>query len=217
MTPPATVLLVFGRGVVADDGGYRLTDESAARTDAAVAYVRAHAAAFRRDPAARVVFTGGWPHGPAGAPGPPAGFREGELMRVLAHDAGLDAYVRSDAETRSRTTLQNLAHTVQDGLLDPAEFTVDRPLGLVSHPWHLPRVRLLAARVLGLSGPALRDVPVTGPDPVPARRERAARVACRLGYLGLRTPEALLRRERGLTRAARLLGGGRGFAVRRSG
>ncbi|WBC15739.1 YdcF family protein [Micromonospora sp. WMMA1998] len=217
MTPTATVLLVFGRGVVAADDGYRLTAESAARTDAAVAYVRAHAAAFRRDPAARVVFTGGWPHGPAGAPGPPAGFREGELMRALARDAGLDAHVRSAVETRSRTTLQNLAHTVQDGLLDPAEFGVDRPLGLVTHPWHLPRVRLLAGRALGLSGPALRDVPVTGPDPVPARRERAARVACRLGYLGLRTPEALLRRERGLTRAARLLGGGRGFAGGRPG
>ncbi|WP_089157799.1 ElyC/SanA/YdcF family protein [Micromonospora sp. NBS 11-29] len=207
----ATVLLVFGRGVVAADDGYRLTTESVARTRAAVAYVRAHAAAFRRTADARVVFTGGWPHGPAGAPGPPPEFREGELMRALARAAGLDAYARSVAETRSRTTLQNLAHTVQDGLLGAAEFTPARPLGLVSHPWHLPRIRLLAGRVLGLAGAALLDVPVSGPDPVPARQERAARVACRLGYLGLRTPEALLRRERRLTRAAhrvgRLLGG----------
>ena len=51
MTPPATVLLVFGRGVTAGDGGYRLTAESVARTEAAVAYVRAHAEAFRRTPA----------------------------------------------------------------------------------------------------------------------------------------------------------------------
>ncbi|MEU4638748.1 YdcF family protein [Micromonospora chalcea] len=155
MTPTATVLLVFGRGVVAGDDGYRLTAESVARTEAAVAYVRAHAEEFRRAPGARVVFTGGWPHGPAGAPG----FREGELMRALAREAGLDAYARSAAETRSRTTLQNLAHTVQDGLLGAAEFTARRPLGLVTHPWHLPRVRLLAARVLGLSGPARNSSP----------------------------------------------------------
>ncbi|SCG42244.1 YdcF family protein [Micromonospora humi] len=207
----ATVLLVFGRGVVADGGDYRLTAESVARTRAAIGYVRAHAAEFRAAPDARVVFTGGWPHGPAGAPDPPAQHREGELMRALARDAGLDGYARLDAETRSRTTLQNLALTVQDGLLDAARFTPTHPLGLVSHPWHLPRIRLLARRALGLRGADLVDVPVTGPDPVPARRERAARVACRLGYLGLRTPEALLRRERGLARAAlrveRLLGG----------
>ncbi|WP_349877294.1 YdcF family protein [Micromonospora sp. HUAS YX12] len=154
MTTTATVLLVFGRGVVAGDDGYRLTAESVARTEAAVAYVRAHAEAFRRTPGARVVFTGGWPH----------------------------------------------------GLLGAAEFTAQRPLGLVSHPWHLPRVRLLAARVLGLSGPALADVPVTAPDPVPVRRERAARAFSRIGFLGVRTPEASLRRERALTRAADRIG-----------
>ncbi|MGC4897088.1 YdcF family protein [Micromonospora sp. DT31] len=206
MTTTATVLLVFGRGVVAGDDGYRLTAESVARTEAAVAYVRAHAEEFRHAPGSRVVFTGGWPHGPAGVPGPPPGCREAELMRALARDAGLDAYVPSAAETRSRTTAQNLVHTVQDGLLGAVRFTPDRPLGLVSHPWHLPRIRLLAARVLGLSGAALRDVPVTAPDPVPVRRERTARLASRLGYLGVRTPEALLRRERGLTRAAERIG-----------
>ncbi|MET7470958.1 YdcF family protein [Micromonospora sp. NPDC005222] len=206
MTPPATVLLVFGRGVTAGDGGYRLTAESVARTEAAVAYVRAHAEAFRRTPGARVVFTGGWPHGPAGEPAPPPGFREAELMRALAREAGLDAYARSAAETHSRTTVQNLAHTVQDGLLGTTEFTARRPLGLVSHPWHLPRVRLLAARVLGLSGPALVDVPVTAPDPVPVRRERAARALSRIGFIGVRTPEASLRRERALTRAAERVG-----------
>lgn len=202
VTPTATVLLVFGRGVVAGDDGYRLTAESAARTRAAIGYVRAHAAEFRRAAGARVVFTGGWPHGPAGAAGPPAGSREGELMLALARAAGLDGYARLHAETRSRTTLQNLAHTVQDGLLAGQVYTPARPLGLVSHPWHLPRIRFLAGKVLGLTGATLLDVPVAGPDPVPARRERAARAASRLCYLGLRTPEALLRRERDLARSA---------------
>ncbi|NES29959.1 YdcF family protein [Micromonospora terminaliae] len=221
MTPTATVLLVFGRGVVAGHDGYRLTAESAARVAAAAGYVRAHAAEFRRADGARVVFTGGWPHGPAGAPEPPAGYREGELMLALAREAGLDSYARLYAETRSRTTLQNLAHTVQDGLLAGPEHTPARPLGLVSHPWHLPRIRFLAGKVLGLSGAALLDVPVTAPDPVPARRERVVRAASRVCYLGLRTPEALLRRERGLARAAQRVAGlfpdRPGFAGRRPG
>ncbi|MET8911426.1 YdcF family protein [Micromonospora sp. NPDC004551] len=221
MTPTATVLLVFGRGVVAGDDGYRLTAESAARVEAAIGYVRAHAAEFRRAAGARVVFTGGWPHGPSGAPGPPAGCREGELMLAQARAAGLDRYAALHAETRSRTTLQNLAHTVQDGLLAGPAHTPARPLGLVSHPWHLPRIRFLAGKVLGLSGAALLDVPVTGPAPVPAGRERANRAVSRLCYLGLRTPEALLRRERGLARAAQHVAGlfprRRGFAGGRHG
>ncbi|NED51958.1 YdcF family protein, partial [Micromonospora aurantiaca] len=61
-------------------------------------------------------------------------------------------------------------------------------------------------RVLGLSGRALADVPVTAPDPVPVRRERAARAFSRIGFLGVRTPEASLRRERTLTRAADRIG-----------
>ncbi|KAB1903533.1 YdcF family protein [Micromonospora sp. AMSO31t] len=207
MTPTATVLLVFGRGVVAGDDGYRLSAGSVARARAAIGYVRAHAADFRRAAGARVVFTGGWPHGRAGAPGPPAGYREGELMLALARAAGLDGYARLHAETRSRTTLQNLAHTVQDGLLAGEVFTPARPLGLVSHPWHLPRIRFLAGKVLGLSGATLLDVPVTGPDPVPAGRERVARAASRVCYLGLRTPEALLRREHGLARSAQRVAG----------
>ncbi|MFI7283666.1 YdcF family protein [Micromonospora chersina] len=175
MTPTATVLLVFGRGVVAGDDGYRLTAESAARTRAAIGYVRAHATEFRRAAGARVVFTGGWPHGPAGAQGPPAGSREGELMLALAHAAGLDGYARLHAETRSRTTLQNLAHTVQDGLLAGRVYTPARPLGLVSHPWHLPRIRFLAGKVLGLTGAhaAGRAGHRTRPGARPARAGRA--------------------------------------------
>ncbi|SBT41904.1 ElyC/SanA/YdcF family protein [Micromonospora auratinigra] len=206
-SPTATVLLVFGRGVQRDAAGYRLTPESAARVDAAVAYVAAHAAAFRRAAAARVVFTGGWPHGRHEVASPPPGAREGELMLAAARAAGLDRHADLHAETRSRTTLQNLVHTVEDGLLADREFDADRPLGLVSHPWHLPRVRFLAGKVLGLAGPALRDVPT--PDDTPGgpwRRERALRAAARLGYLGVRDPARLLRRERGI---ARLAGGGR--------
>ncbi|MGW5666618.1 YdcF family protein [Micromonospora sp. NPDC003776] len=210
--PPATVLLVFGRGLVLGDDGYRLSTESAARVDAAVAYVTSHADAFRRAAAPRIVCTGGWPHGYPEAACPPAGRREGDLMLARARAAGLDRYAALHAESRSRTTLQNLVHTVQDGLLADQTFGPTRPLGLVSHPWHLPRVRFLAGKVLGLSGPALRDIPTPGGAAGrDRRRERTLRAAARLGYLGVHDPAGLLRRER---RISRLLSGrGRGAAV----
>ncbi|MGR6320268.1 ElyC/SanA/YdcF family protein [Micromonospora soli] len=211
MTPPtATVLLVFGRGIVREAGDYLLTAESAARVDAAVAYVTAHEAEFRRAAAPRIVLTGGWPHAAPETAGPPAGCHEGELMLARASAAGLDRYAGLHAETRSRTTLQNLVHTVEDGLLADHVFGPARPLGLVSHAWHLPRVRFLAGKVLGLSGAALRDVPAGDPTAGRAgRRELSFRAAARLGYLGVHTPADLLRRERGLARSARLLNGWR--------
>jgi len=56
----ATRLIVFGRGLVADPAGFRLTRQSSERVDALVGYVRQNAAAFaaRRG---RIVFSGGWP------------------------------------------------------------------------------------------------------------------------------------------------------------
>ncbi|MFI7428162.1 YdcF family protein [Micromonospora sp. NPDC049836] len=207
-SPTATVLLVFGCGVVADGHGHRLTAEGEARTRAAVAYVTAHAAEFRRAALPRVVFTGGWPLGSPEAACPPAGCREAELMLARARAAGLDRYADLHAETRSRTTLQNLVHTVEDGLLAGHEFDPARPLGLVSHPWHLPRIRFLAGKVLRLSGAALLEVAAADTATGRARRrERAIRAAARLGYLGVHTPAGLLRRERGIARSARLLSG----------
>jgi uncharacterized SAM-binding protein YcdF (DUF218 family) len=205
VTPPtATVLLVFGCGVLAGDDGYRLTAESAARVDAAIRHVTAHAAEFARAAAPRIVCTGGWPHGGPATACPPPGCREGELMLARARAAGLDRYADLHAESRSRTTLQNLVHTLQDGLLADQVFSPARPLGLVSHPWHLPRIRFLAGRVLGLAGPALRDIPAPGDAARRAwRRERALRAAARLGYLGVHTPAGLLRREDGLGRLVR--------------
>jgi hypothetical protein len=69
----------------------------------------------------------------------------------------------------------------------------------VSHQDHLPRIRIFAGRVLGLRGAALLDVPATGGEVPDARRsEPVARAVARLGYLGVRDPAGLLRRERRL-------------------
>jgi hypothetical protein len=200
----APVLLVFGRGVINAGEHYTLTPASAARVQAAADYTAAHPGVTR------VIFTGGWAEATEGASQPPAGWREGDLMLREALAGGLDRYADLRAETRSRSTLENLLHTVEDGLLDGHVFDAAHPLGLVSHREHLPRVRFLAAKVLALPGRALLDVPAGGGEtPLPWRSERAARVIAHLGFLGARDPATLLRRERrmvaSLRRAERLL------------
>lgn len=206
----AAVLVVFGRGVLDSGGRYELSPASVARVRAAVDYVAAY-----RPPAARVIFTGGWP---TGMLPPPPGHREGDLMLALARDAGLDRHADLTAETRSRSTLQNLAYLRADDLLPAPAFDAASPLGLVSHDWHLPRIRFLAGKVLGLHRAALLDVPVHGDQPATGLSPRILHLAARLGYLGSRDPAVLLRRERRLIGATARFGRflGKGVAMTRS-
>jgi hypothetical protein len=194
---PAAVLLVFGRGVARAGDGYALTPASAARVRAAVEYVAANETARRP----RVVFTGGWPRASAGAAPPPPGSREGDLMLRAAHAAGLHRHADLYVESRSGSTLENLLYTVEDGLFSGCAFDARRPLGLVSHAWHLPRVRFLAGKVLGLRGSALLDVTATGGE---KHNERVALLAARFGFLGARGSAQLLHRERRMVAVARL-------------
>jgi hypothetical protein len=197
-SPPATVLMVFGRGVVTAGGGHALTPASAARVQAAVEYIAAHEAAYAtqgRRP--RIIFSGGWAEACEGADAPPVGCREGDLMLARAHAAGLERHADLCAETRSRSTLENLLHTLEDGLLAGHAFDARHPLGLVSHAWHLPRVRFLAGKVFRLRGAALLDVRATGGEAAgPWGSAHALHLASRLCFLGARDAPALLRRER---------------------
>jgi hypothetical protein len=186
----ADTLLVFGRGVTVVDGRYRLTPESLARVRAAVDH----------DGGKRIVFTGGWALAD-GPTGPPVGSREGDLMLAAAREAGVAAGVELLAETRSRSTLENLLHTVEERLLGERAFTSARPLGIVSHGWHLPRVRYLVGKILRLRGAALLDVPVVGGNP--PWSERMLAVGSRLCFLGCADPATLRRRERLVTRLGR--------------
>ncbi|MER5705630.1 YdcF family protein, partial [Micromonospora sp. NPDC002296] len=207
-SPTATVLVVFGRGVLRAGDTWALTPASIARVRAAVDYVAANEASFARAAgqgrAPRIVFSGGWAEAAEGARPPPQGWREGDLMLRQALAAGLDRHAELRAETRSRSTLENLLHTVEDGLLDGHAFGPGQPLGIVSHTWHLPRIRYLARRTLGLRGPALLDVHASGGEALPRWwREPAARIASRLWFLGARDPAGLLRRERRLVTSMR--------------
>ncbi|MFI5914707.1 YdcF family protein [Dactylosporangium sp. NPDC051541] len=184
MSPPAATLLVFGRGVTCTDGRYELTTDSKARVRAAVEHVA------RSGAPTRIVFTGGWAGVSERAPEPPAGSREADLMRDAAQRAGLAAGCELHVETRSRSTLENLLNLVEEGLVG-GPYTPSAPLGLVSHAWHLPRVRYLAGKVLGLRGRALLDIPAAGPW----QSELLLRLGSRLCLLGARTDTTLRRRE----------------------
>lgn len=197
----ARVLLVFGRGIVRTADGWELTSSSLARVHAAVRYAASQGSPGEGQRRHRIIFSGGWPEASTGAPAPPAGAREGDLMVRAAHAAGLHEHADLYAETRSRSTLENLLHTVEDELLAGHVFGPRNPLGLVSHAWHLPRVRFLAAKVLRLRGPALLDVPVTGGE---TRGDQGLLLAARLGFLGARHEAALRRRERRMIALLRL-------------
>ena len=209
--PTAVVLVVFGRGVVCADDGYTLTEASQARVRAAARYVADHEAAFvraaERGVRPRIVFAGGWAEACEGAAAPPPGLREGDLMLRQARAAGLDRLAELRTEVRSRSTLENLSHLVEDGLLDGHVLDGAHPLGLVSHADHLPRIRFLAGRVLGLRGAALLDVPAVGGEAPrrPWRGERGVRLASRLWFLGARDAAALRRRERAAVAAVRTI------------
>jgi hypothetical protein len=85
----ATRIIVFGRGLVAEGTGLRLTCQSSERVEAPVACVRQNAAAFavRRG---RIVFSGGWTGAAEGFGRPPRQYREGSLMlaQAMAADIG---------------------------------------------------------------------------------------------------------------------------------
>ncbi|MBL7253772.1 YdcF family protein [Paractinoplanes lichenicola] len=174
----AAALLVLGNGLAAGE----LSPGSLARVRAAVAH----------PPVERIILAGGWEQARSGAPEPPEGCREGDLMRQVALDAGVDAGLLR-MECRSRSTLENLLNVVADGLLDGLSLGPSRPLGLVTHAWHLPRARYLALKVLGLPPRALVDVPVPGRGSLV---EQGLFTASRLWFFGVKDPAVLLRRER---------------------
>jgi hypothetical protein len=197
MTRPAVTLLVFGRGVTVHDGRFGLGPDGAARVRAAVRYVTERRAAYAGD-RPRVVFTGGWAR--RATADPPAGCREGDLMLAAARIAGLDRYADLHAETRSRSTLENVLHSAEEGLLGDRTFTVTHPLGVVTHRWHLPRVRYLVGRVLAVAADAVLGIPVTAADGALDRRpwwiDPTLHAGSRLCFLGATDPAALRRRER---------------------
>ena len=159
----ATRIIVFGRGLVAEGDGFRLTRQSSERAAALVAYVRQNADAF----AARhgqIVFSGGWAGAAEGFGQPAPQYREGSLMlaQAMAADiagARLADYADAHAEIESDSTLENVLRVKEGGYFGAASFTVRNPLGLVAHAEHLPRINYLVRKGFGLPGDAIVNIP----------------------------------------------------------
>lgn len=214
-SPLATDLLVFSRGLdISTDGcPLGLSDASAARVKAALAYVAAHVDVFRARRAAgdpgRIVFSGGWAAAAADLSPSSPEHREGRLMHELAHDLGVDGValatlVDTFAETESTSTLENVLEVVDAGFLADRAYTAEHPLGLVAHAEHMARAQWFVRRALGLRREAIRQVIAVGED----KRSRnlpepLLYVVTRVASIGATTPQALARRERLVLAAAR--------------
>ena len=197
----AVSIIVFGRGLVTDPAGFRLTGQSAECVEALVAYVRQNATAFtaRRG---RIVFSGGWAAAAEGLGRPPRQFREGSLMLDLAMaadigGANLASYADVHAEIESDSTLENALRVKEEGYFDGATFTARNPLGLVAHREHLARVTYLVRRAFGLPGDATVNIAASGAD---ARSgglpESVLLTLTRLAFLGAGNHSSLRRRHR---------------------
>lgn len=73
--PVATNIIVFGRGLIRNGADYKLTEASAARVDALLAYVDQNRAVFARQ-RGMVVFSGGWAGAGQNLEKPPERFRK---------------------------------------------------------------------------------------------------------------------------------------------
>jgi hypothetical protein len=196
----ATSIIVFGRGLVAEGTGFRLTSQSAERVDALIAYVRENAAVFAAS-RGRIVFSGGWAAAAEGLGRPPHRYREGRLMldQAMAADLGgvsLASYADVYPEIESDSTLENALRVKEDGYFDGTVFTARNPLGLVAHQEHMARINYLIRRSFGLPGDAIVHIAAPGADAysggVP---ESVLLPLTRLAFLGARDHRSLRRRH----------------------
>jgi hypothetical protein len=197
----ATSIIVFGRGLVADGAGFRLTSPSAERVEALIAYVRQNADVFasRRG---RIVFSGGWPAASDGLRQPPPQYREGSLMlaRAMAADIGagnLASYADVYPENESGSTLENALLVQEDGYFEGASFTAADPLGLVAHREHLPRISYLVRKAFALPADALLPIAAPGADAYSGGLPESVLLPItRMAFLGARDHGSLRRRHR---------------------
>jgi hypothetical protein len=198
--PVATSIIVFGRGLEDDGGGFRLSGQSAERVAALISYVRGNLEAFasRRG---RIVFSGGWAAAAHGAGPPPRRYREGQLMLdlALAADIGggnLSGYADVYPETESDSTLENALRVKEAGYFDGVIFTAGNPLGLVAHAEHLPRIGYLVRKVFGLPGDAIASITAPGADSRSGGLpESVLLLITRLAFSGARDHASLRRRH----------------------
>jgi hypothetical protein len=208
--PVATNIIVFGRGLIRDDADYRLSDASAARVDALLAYIDQNKDIFA-DRRGKIVFSGGWSGAGENLEKPPERFREGSLMlnrAMAAHVPGgsLATYAETFAEVDSDSTLENVLHIVEADYFHDITFTTRNPLGLVGHKEHLNRIDYLARKVFNLPRGAVVHIVAPGIDkPGSGIPESLLLQVTRLTFAGASGVDSLRRRERLLVALNRTL------------
>jgi len=200
---PATVatnIIVFGRGLVADDHGFQLTQASTERVEALIAYVKQNRAAFNSRHG-RIVFSGGWA-AVEGIEPPPNVFREGSLMLGWAEAADIDGeklarYADTYAEIESDSTLENVIRVMENGYFGDTPFSLRNPLGLVAHEAHMVRIDYLVRKIYRLPEDAVVRIVAPGvynfSGGLP---ESVILLITRIAFVGTRSSDSLRRRRR---------------------
>ena len=206
----ATNIIVFGRGLIRDEAGYRLSNASAARVATLLAYIDQNKDIFA-ERHGRVVFSGGWSGAGENLEKPPERFREGSLMlnQATAADIAGDKlvkYAEAFAEVDSDSTLENVLHIVESGYFRGITFTARNPLGLVGHKEHLNRIDYLARKVFNLPRGSVVHIVAPGIDkPGSGIPESLLLQVTRLSFAGASGVDSLRRRERLLVALNRTL------------
>lgn len=196
-----TRVLILGGGLAvnATSGAVQLSRISTQRAGQTQRYYHANESAFAADPDAWILCSGGYPGLSQGWSPPPVETREAGLIGAYLVRAGVPAeLIRTEADSWS--TVSNLANCLADGLIVPGQFTAARPLGIVTHPYHMRRAIRLAA-ICGIT--AIQPIPTPQRDGYV--RETLVRA---ITTFGVRDLVAAQRRER-LLAAIRVPRGGR--------
>lgn len=212
----AVNIIVFGRGLTADEHGFHLTQASCQRVETLVSYVARNQETFdsRRG---KVVFSGGWAAAADGIQPPPVPFREGSMMlhQALASNVNgnnLMQYVDTYAETESDSTLENILRTKEEGYFGGVTFNAFNPLGLVAHQEHLIRIAYLVRRIFNLQDDAIMQIATPGIDKLSGGlSEETILLISRIALIGARTNRSLRRRHQILVAGRRKLHAGAGI------
>jgi hypothetical protein len=205
---PGTValsIIVFARGLSADQADIRLSQASKERVDALAAYIEGNLPSFRAK-RAHVVFSGGWSAVDGVADGN-GRHREARLMHEYAESLSIAGksisfYADTYTESESDSTLENVLRVKENGYFRQESLTGESPLGIVAHKAQLKRVRYLVCRVFGLQSDEVVDIIATGEDvPDIGIPESLMLIFTRLALLGASSHASFRRRHRLLLRA----------------
>lgn len=185
-------LIVMGGGMhVPAEGAPYLNHGSIVRADCAAAYFYDNFTRFISNEA-RIVCAGGYPPLPEGVPIPDLDHREGTLIANYLMKEGVPHRV-IEVERNSTSTFTNLAFSMDEGYISPATAVAERPLGIVSHPGHVKRAALCAAK-LGFRQSGLELIQTRERDNMPI--EAIWRTVYKGLFLGAADPQAMLKRDR---------------------